>query len=106
MTDSSNIWQQFLQQIPAPLRNKYYLILVLFFGWMVFFDKHDLLTQFRLQKAVNKMENEKELYMQQIEQAKKDRLDLEVNKEKFAREQYYMHKSGEEVFIMVDEEGE
>ncbi|MCA9132400.1 MAG: septum formation initiator family protein [Planctomycetales bacterium] len=106
MANSNSLWQQILQQIPAPLRNKYYLILVLFFGWMIFFDKHDLLTQFRLQKAVNKMEQDKEEYLDKIEQAKQDRLDLEVNKEKFAREQYYMHKSGEEVYIMVEEDKE
>jgi cell division protein DivIC len=104
MANSNNFFQQLLEQIPAPLRNKYYLILVLFFGWMIFFDRHDLLTQFRLQKAVNKMEQDKELYIERIENAKKDRLDLEANKEKFAREQYHMKKAGEEVFIIVEEE--
>lgn len=52
------------------------------------------------------MEQDKEEYLDKIEQAKQDRLDLEVNKEKFAREQYYMHKSGEEVYIMVEEDKE
>lgn len=104
MANSNNFFQQLLGQIPAPLRNKYYLILVLFFGWMIFFDRHDLLTQFRLQKAVNKMEQDKELYIERIEKAKQERLDLEANKEKFAREQYHMKKAGEEVFIIVEEE--
>ena len=104
MANSNNFFQQLLGQIPAPLRNKYYLILVLFFGWMIFFDRHDLLTQFRLQKAVNKMEQDKELYIERIENAKQERLDLEANKEKFAREQYHMKKAGEEVFIIVEEE--
>ncbi len=104
MANSNNFFQQLLEQIPAPLRNKYYLILVLFFGWMIFFDRHDLLTQFRLQKAVNKMEQDKELYLERIEKAKQERLDLEANKEKFAREQYHMKKAGEEVFIIVEEE--
>ena len=106
MANSNNIWQQFLQQIPAPMRNKYYIILVLFFGWMIFFDRHDLLTQFRLQKAVNKMQEDKAMYLEEIEQAKQDRLDLEVNKEKFAREQYFMKKRNEDVFIIEDEDEE
>jgi hypothetical protein len=94
--------QLILDQVPAPLRNKYFLVLVIFFAWMIFFDRHDFLTQFQLQRSVNKMEREKEEYTEKIEQAKKDRLDLEVNKEKFAREKYYMKKNNEDVFIMEE----
>jgi cell division protein FtsB len=104
MANANNFFQQLREQIPAPLRNKYYLILVLFFGWMVFFDRHDLITQFRLQRAVNKMKQDKELYLERIEKAKQDRLDMEIHKEKFAREQYYLQKPGEEVFIIVEPE--
>jgi cell division protein DivIC len=104
MANSNGFFQQLRDQIPAPLRNKYYLILVLFFGWMVFFDRHDLITQFRLQRAVNKMKQDKELYIERIEKAKQDRLDMEIHKEKFAREQYHLQKPGEEVFIIVEPE--
>ena len=99
-----NPLQPLLDQIPKPLRNKYFLVLAFFFFWMIFVDKHDFLTQWRLQRAVDQMQYEKEQYIEKIEKAKKDRLDLEVNKEKFAREQYYMKKSNEDVFII--EEGE
>jgi len=99
-----NPLQPLLDQIPKPLRNKYFLVLTLFFFWMIFVDRHDFLTQWRLQRAVDQMQQEKESYVEKIEQAKKDRLDLEVNKEKFAREQYYMKKSNEDVFIIEDEE--
>jgi len=92
--------QLLLDQVPAPLRNKYFLVLALFFAWMIFFDRHDFITQWQLQRSVNKLEQEKEDYTEKIEQAKKDRLDLEVNKEKFAREKYYMKKRNEDVFIM------
>ncbi|MCB0548333.1 MAG: hypothetical protein KDD19_12190 [Phaeodactylibacter sp.] len=98
-----NPLQPLLDQIPKPLRNKYFLVLAAFFFWMIFFDRHDFLTQWRLQSAVDQMQNEKELYIEKIEQAKQDRLDLEVNKEKFAREQYFMKKSNEDVFIIEDE---
>lgn len=104
MAKRNNPLQTLLESLPKPLRNKYFLVLALFFAWIVFFDKHDVLTQIRLQRTVNKMHQDREMYKEEIERAKRDRLDLEVNKEKFAREQYFMKKSGEEVFIIEEVE--
>ncbi len=98
--------QPALERLPAPLRNKYFLILAVFFGWMIFFDKHDVITQWRLQRSVNKLEDDKEFYSRKIEEAEQTRLDLEVNREKFARERYYMKKKDEDVFVIVKEEEE
>jgi cell division protein DivIC len=95
--------QTALQRIPAPLRNKYFLVLAIFFAWMIFFDRHDFITNWRLQRSVDQMEAEKKEYTEKIEEAKQDRLELEVNKEKFAREKYYMKKSNEDVFIIEEE---
>ncbi len=86
-----------------PFRNKFFLILVLFFGWMIFFDKHDMITQFRLQRSVNQLEADKEFYKEKIQEAHQAREDLEINKEKYAREHYYMKKSDEDVFIIEKE---
>lgn len=99
-----NPLQDLLRYVPAPLRNKYVLALTLFFAWMIFIDKHDVLTQFQLQRNVEKLEEEKEFYSEKIQEAEQERLDLEVNKEKIAREKYYMKKRGEDVFIIVDED--
>jgi hypothetical protein len=92
------------KQIPAPFNNRYFLILVLFFGWMVFFDKHDLLTQWKLSGSVERLEFDKVYYEEQIKDVRKDLLNLELNKEKFAREKYFMQKSNEDVFIIVNED--
>jgi len=97
---ANSIFPPALQRVLKPFRNKFFLILVLFFGWLVFFDKHDILTQIKLQRTVNQLESEKVEYRQKIKQAQQERLDLEQNKEKFAREQYYMKKSDEEVFVI------
>ena len=102
MAGRNTSWKVLMRQIPAPLRNKYFLVLAFFFMWMIFFDRHDFLTQWRLSRAVENMKQEKEEYTEKIEQAKKDRLDLEVNKEKFARENYYMKKNNEDVFIIEE----
>lgn len=102
MAKISNPLQPLLEQLPGPLKNKYFVTLALFLGWMVFFDNHGVLTQIKLQRTVNKMHRDKAMYEEKIEEAKQERLDLEVNKEKFAREQYYMKKQGEDVFIIEE----
>lgn len=103
MAANGNPLQPLLDQIPKPFRNRYFLVLVLFFAWMVFVDKHDVLTQWRLQKSVKTLEADMEYYKEKVEEAKQDRLDLEINREKFAREKYYMKKKDEDVFIIVEE---
>ena len=95
--------QQLLKQLPAPMRNKYILVLVVFGILMVFFDKHDLWTQIKLKNSVDRLEEDKAYFEDEIEKAKQDRYDIETNKEEFAREKYHMHKSDEEVFIIEKE---
>lgn len=95
-----NVLPPVLQRVIKPFRNRFFLILVLFTFWMVFFDKHDILTQIRLQRTVNQLESEKVEYREKIRQAQQDRKDLDENKEKFAREQYYMKKNDEDVFVI------
>ena len=92
---SNNPFQPLLDRVPAPFRNRYFLALVIFVGWLIFFDKHDVLTQWKLQRTVNKLEQDKTYYSKEIRRAEQKRLDLEVNKEKYAREQYYMKKDNE-----------
>ena len=38
------------------------------------------------------------------EEVKQDKKDIENDKEKFAREHYYMKKDNEDVYIIVEEE--
>jgi cell division protein DivIC len=104
MASRNNPLQPLLDQIPAPFRNRYVIVAVLFAGWMIFFDKHDIITQWRLQNTVEKLEEDRAYYKVKIKEAQQKRLDLEVNKEKFAREEYYMQKNNEDVFIIAEEE--
>ncbi len=80
--------------------NKYLWVIVAFILWMAFFDSHRISIQWALSRKVHTLENQVQDYQQKIVQAKKDAIDLEVNKEKYAREKYYMHTPGEDVFIM------
>jgi cell division protein DivIC len=104
MAMGKNPFQALLEEIPAPLRNKYFLVLLAFFAWMMFFDRHDFITQWQLQRSVDQLENDKEYYSKKIEEAEQDRYDLDVNREKFAREHYYLQKSNEDVFIIKKQE--
>ncbi|MBI5913990.1 MAG: hypothetical protein HY842_01320 [Bacteroidetes bacterium] len=91
------------KKLPAPLRNKYFLSITLFAGLLIFIDRHDLLTQWKLRGAVKRLEYDKAYYEQKIEEAKQDQQNIENNKEQFAREKYHMQKSDEDVFIIQDE---
>ena len=93
-----------MDKIPTPMRNRYFLLLVFFCAWMIFFDKHDIVTQYSLQQTLNRLDEDQRYYEEKIKEAKRDMKDIEKNKEKFAREHYYLKKSNEDVFIFVESE--
>jgi len=98
-----NPWQSIQKRLPAPLQNRYYLALVIFFFLLLFLDKHDLWTQWKLQRAIQRLENDKDYYRQKIEEAREEAEDFERTKEKFAREHYYMRRTNEDVYIIQKE---
>lgn len=88
------------------IRNKYILAVAAFAVWMLFFDKNDFLAQYEYQSAVSKLQAEKDFYVKEIDQVKKDLNELNSNlntAEKFAREKYFMKKDNEDVFVIVRE---
>lgn len=104
MAKRKNPLQPLLDKIPAPLQNRYYITLLLFFGWLIFFDKHDFFTQWELQKSLENLQFDKAYYENEIEAVKIEKKDVESNQEKFAREKYYMRKKNEDVFVIEKEE--
>ena len=88
------------------LRNKYFLCVIAFVVWMLFFDKNDIIAQYEFKSQVNKLQEEKDFYVKEIETVKKDLNELNTNlntAEKFAREKYFMKKDNEDVFVIVKE---
>jgi len=86
------------------LKNKYLLSIIALVVWLAYFDKNDVFTQFDLIKKCNKLNAEKEYYIAEIENNKKEILELQTNiksLETFAREKYLMHKDNEDVFVFV-----
>jgi cell division protein DivIC len=98
----ANPFKSIYSKLPVFLQNKYRLVLFVFLVWLAFFDKHDMYTQWKLQSFANKLQADKAYYLKQIDDINKDKVDLEANKEKYAREHFYMHKSDEDVFIMEE----
>ena len=89
-------------KVPPYLRNRYFVTLLLFLVLMVFIDRHDVGTQFRLHATVNRLEADLERYDRLTAEAEAEKLDMEQNRERFARENYYMQQDDEDVFIIVD----
>ena len=88
--------------LPDYLVNKYVITAMVFFIWMIFFDKNKWVNQLQLSQSIYRLEQEKKNLGGQIVEARKDKEDLEKNKEKYAREKYYMHKENEDIFIFEE----
>lgn len=95
-----------LDRIPSLFKSFYFIIGFLFIVWMLFFDTNDLFSQIKKTRKFNALEKERSYYHDRIEEGEQALEELRTDSqklEKFARENYYMKKSDEEVFIIVDE---
>ena len=96
--------------IPVPYRpllNKFLVATVLFFVWMLFFDRSKVINQIKLEQSLRSLQTQKEYYQKNIEEVKSRREELfttDENFEKFAREQHLMKKDNEEVFVIEEVE--
>ena len=91
--------------LPRFIKNTYVLLTLGFLVWMVFFDSEDLVTQYRLNKKIQKLQEEKRYYSQQIEIVTRERQELMSDEElleKFAREKYFMKKPTEDIYIIEE----
>jgi hypothetical protein len=79
--------------------NRFTLTLFGFLLWMSCFDRHNIFAQWYLISTVDRMEAEKQSYLDGIEETKRLKIEIDEDIEKFAREQYYMHRPDEEVFV-------
>lgn len=87
------------------LKNKYILALTAFVLWVMFFDRNDVFTQWERKSELQKLEASKEYYVSEIVTIKKELEDLENNTavlEKYARENFYLKRANEDVFIVED----
>ena len=77
--------------------------------WLLFFEVNGIPEQINNWRKLRELENQKQYYAQQIRLLKREQaLTLGNDKllEKYARENYYMKKDSEDVFVLVDAKGE
>lgn len=87
-------------------KNIFLIIFVIFAIWMLFFDANSLLIHNELNNDIDDLEDEKEFYIKEIEKDNKelDKLSTDEGLEKFAREEYYMKREKEDIYIIEYED--
>jgi cell division protein FtsB len=86
------------------LKNKYVITIIVFTVWMIFFDRNDFISQYSYRQELQKLEEEKEYFTNEIELNQKSTFELTSdpgNLEKFARETYRMKKDDEDIFMVI-----
>jgi len=99
--------KQFFRKIWPWLRNKYVLTIAVFTIWMLFFDQNNMVDRIRMGSEIRQLENDREYYQEQIQKDSARLHELTTNKEnleKYAREQFLMKKSNEDVFVVIEEQ--
>lgn len=95
-----------LKKLLSLTKNFFFAAGMLFVFWMLFLDSNDFYTQYKLNKKLHALENEKAYFLQKIEEVQNEREQLLTNEEmleKFAREKYLMKKEKEDLYVVVEE---
>ncbi len=92
-------------KIIAIIKNKYFIAFAVVFVWLLFFERHNLIRQWRTARDIHELKKDKTFYKDEIY---KDSLALDKIKsnpdalEKLAREKYFMKKEDEDIFIIEE----
>ncbi|MFP4621861.1 MAG: FtsB family cell division protein [Bacteroidales bacterium] len=98
--------QKILKRILPIFKNKYSLTFLIFLVWLVFFDQNNLVDRVRQINRQETLREEKDFYKQRITRDSVKLHQLKTSKEnleEFAREEYYMKKENEDIYIIVEE---
>ncbi len=101
-----NILSRLFFKLLPKLKNKYVLTLIIFFFWLLFFDSNNLIDRYKEIRKLHQFEKDRVYFTERIEIDSKRLKQLKTsnrNLEKFAREQYYMKKPNEEIFVIIED---
>lgn len=87
-------------------KNKYFIVTAFFLIWIGFFDQNDWVSRKGIDKEIEKLEDDKAFFTTEVIELQKEEKRLKENEEaleKYARENFYMKKEGEDVFVIVEE---
>jgi hypothetical protein len=96
--------KKFFDKIPPILKNKYLLTGVAFLILMLFLDRNNLISQYKMRKELNGLKKELQFFR---DQAQKDSTELSrllgdsLELEKLGREKYLMKRDSEDIYIIV-----
>ena len=88
------------------VKYKYIITIVLFALWIIFLDQTSLVYKSQLKEEIDHLRKKKEYYIEEVAKNETYFKDLQTNpetKERLGREEYYMSKDNEDVFIIQDE---
>ncbi|MGE0090294.1 MAG: septum formation initiator family protein [Bacteroidales bacterium] len=97
---------QIVAKVIPMLKNKFVLTLIIFFFWLLFFDSNNLIDRYKEIRKLHQFEKDRVYFTERIEIDSKRLKQLKTsnrNLEKFAREQYYMKKPNEEIFVIIED---
>lgn len=82
--------------------NKYVIVSAAFVIWMLFLDSNSWLIHRELNQEIDGLVKNQEYYRNEISKDKTiiERLNDSLELEKFARQEYYMKRENEEIFII------
>lgn len=89
------------------LSNKFVIASLVFVVWILFFDENSISRHLKDRRQLHELVQQKAYYQERIESDKQKYEELHKGKaelEKFAREQYYMSRPDEDVFIIEEVE--
>ena len=102
---SAMFFKNFWNKYKAIIKDKYFLTAFIFFVWLMFFDENNLLERRKLMRNLNALKNQKEYYLERIQNDTRRLNELKTNTEnleKFAREEYLMKKPDEDIFLIIE----
>jgi len=95
---------KFFERLPPVFRNKYVLTIIIFVIWVTLLDSNNLIARYQEMRELHKLKIDREYFIKRIEDDKQKLHELKTdnhNLEKFAREQYHMKKSDEDLYIIL-----
>lgn len=93
-------------KIHPRFKNRYWVAIYVFAFWLMVFDNMSVWDLMSYKQEVRQLEKEKRRYEEQIQSAKQNLKELTTdmdNLEKFAREQYFMKRDNEDIFVITEQ---
>ena len=93
-------------KIVKSIINKYLIALTAFVVWIMFFDDNNLRQHQQNLQELALLQEQVDFYKHKIDADKRKLIELQTNDEnleKFAREQFFMKKANEEIYVIVEE---